>query len=141
MEIIRKGTKEEMEFVDGKLDAFNLTKMPWHKEKIWEHFNLFATDDNGKIIGGIIANLLMDECLSIYVLWVDEAFRYKKIGSRLLSQLEEDAKKIGAQVSHLDTFDFQALEFYQKSGYEIFGTLEGSPCKGHKRYYMRKNLA
>ena len=39
----------------------------------------------------------------------------------------------------LDTFEFQALGFYQKQGYEIFGTLEGY-CKKYERYYLRKKL-
>ncbi len=140
MEIIRKGSKEDVEFVNQKLDEFNLIQMPFHKEKIWEDFNLFATDDEGNVIAGITASLIMDTCLSIHVLWVDEKSRHKGIGSRLLSKLENDAKDIGAQLAHLDTFDFQALEFYQKNGYEIFGTLDGSPCGDHKRYYMRKSL-
>lgn len=140
MEIIRKGTKEEMEFVHKKLDEFNSRQVPHHKEKIWESFNLFSTDGDGKIIAGITASLIMDSCISIHALWVDEKYRHKGVGSRLLSKLENDAKSVGAQLAHLDTFDFQALGFYQKNGYEIFGTLDGSPCSGHKRYYMRKQL-
>ena len=40
---------------------------------------------------------------------------------------------------HLDTFDFQAKDFYLKHGYEVFGVLDDCP-KGHKRYYMKKVL-
>jgi ADP-ribose pyrophosphatase YjhB (NUDIX family) len=39
----------------------------------------------------------------------------------------------------LDTFDFQAKDFYLKHGYDIFGVLGNCP-PGHERYYMRKNL-
>lgn len=39
----------------------------------------------------------------------------------------------------LDTFDFQAKNFYIKQGYEIFGILDNCP-EGHKRYYMKKNI-
>jgi hypothetical protein len=40
---------------------------------------------------------------------------------------------------HLDTMSFQALPFYQKQGYTVFGILEDLP-EGHRRYYLRKDL-
>lgn len=137
---IRKGTEDEADFLRKMIDEFNSSKVPFHKEKIFEDASLFVTDDNNKIIGGVLANLIMDSSLSIHVLWIEENFRHQKIGSQLLSKLEQNAILAGAHMAHLDTFDFQALEFYQKNGYEIFGVLEGSPCQGHKRYYMRKDL-
>lgn len=39
----------------------------------------------------------------------------------------------------LDTFDFQACEFYEKHGYTAFGVLEDCPT-GHCRFYMEKKL-
>ncbi|HEY3138703.1 MAG TPA: GNAT family N-acetyltransferase, partial [Blastocatellia bacterium] len=36
-----------------------------------------------------------------------------------------------------DTYDFQALGFYQKRGYEVFGLLEGFPT-GYRRYFLQK---
>jgi hypothetical protein len=56
-----------------------------------------------------------------------------------LQKVENDAIKLGANIAHLDTFDFQAKDFYIKQGYEIFGILEGCPI-GHKRYYLFKHL-
>ena len=40
----------------------------------------------------------------------------KKLGSLLLEEVENDAKSKGAKLIHLDTFDFQAKEFYEKQG-------------------------
>lgn len=57
----------------------------------------------------------------------------------MLNKIEEEAKEAGVELIHLDTFDFQAKEFYLKHGYEVFGTLENCPLD-HKRYYMKKNL-
>ena len=45
----------------------------------------------------------------------------------------------GAKLIHLDTFDFQAKEFYEKQGYIVFGILENCPEK-HYRYYLKKVL-
>jgi hypothetical protein len=41
--------------------------------------------------------------------------------------------------SHTETADFQALDFYLKSGYEVFGKLEGKP-KGTTWYFIKKVL-
>jgi hypothetical protein len=40
----------------------------------------------------------------------------------------------------LDTFDFQAPEFYRQHGYVEFGHIDDYP-PGHKRYFFQKRLA
>lgn len=57
----------------------------------------------------------------------------------LLQYVERIAKDQQCHIAHLDTFDFQAKDFYLKQGYSIFGTLENAP-KGHCWYYMKKDL-
>ena len=53
--------------------------------------------------------------------------------------MENEAKALGVKLSLLDTFDFQAKDFYLKHGYEIFGVLKDCPA-GHERYYLSKGL-
>jgi len=53
---------------------------------------------------------------------------------------EAEARKRGCDNAHCDTFDFQALPFYQKLGYETFGHLEDYPAN-HVRYFLRKRLS
>lgn len=55
------------------------------------------------------------------------------------NEVEKSAIKKGCELIHLDTFDFQAKDFYLKYGYEIFGVLEDCPEK-HKRYYSKKHI-
>ncbi len=75
----------------------------------------------------------------IDVLWIKEEFRKDGYGSTLLKEVEKIVKEKGCKLVHLDTFDFQAKDFYLKHGYEIFGVLDNCPC-GRKRYYMKKNI-
>jgi len=77
--------------------------------------------------------------LYIDVLFTISDSRAKGFGSRLLTYVEKEAKQLGATLAHLDTFDFQAKDFYIKHGYEVFGVLDDCP-QGHKRYYMKKAL-
>tara|TARA_Y100000815_G_C13311257_1_gene488622 strand:+ start:572 stop:826 length:255 start_codon:yes stop_codon:yes gene_type:complete len=77
--------------------------------------------------------------LSIEELFVNKFFRHKQLGSYLLSKVENEAKALGATLSHLDTFDFQAKDFYLKHGYIIFGILNDCP-PDHERFYLKKVL-
>ncbi len=57
----------------------------------------------------------------------------------MLNEAETIAKDMGSKLVHLDTFDFQAKDFYLKQGYNVFGKLEDCP-ESHVRYFMSKIL-
>lgn len=69
----------------------------------------------------------------IDILWVDENFRENGYGSKLVKKVEDLAVEKGCRFIYLDTFSFQAPEFYKKNGYEVFGMLEDHP-KGFNQY-------
>jgi ribosomal protein S18 acetylase RimI-like enzyme len=99
---------------------------------------VLARDETGTIIGGIVGELFYD-WLHVTTLWVDESCRKQYVGSQLINTLEEAAVGRAIFHSHLETTSFQALGFYQKHGYEVFGKLEGKPA-GHTWYYLKKDL-
>lgn len=100
---------------------------------------IFARDEQGLIQGGITGKFNWN-WLQIDLLWVDPALRAHGLGSQLLERLEIAASEYGCVLAHLDTFSFQASEFYQKRGYIPFATLEDYP-PGHQRIYLRKTLS
>ena len=61
--------------------------------------------------------------LFINVLWVKEELRGQGDGKSPLMHVEEEAQQWGAKNSYLDTFSFQAPEFYKRNGYHVFGEL------------------
>jgi GNAT superfamily N-acetyltransferase len=75
----------------------------------------------------------------INLLYVRQELRGRGYGHRLLIMAEEAARKLGAKNAYLDTFSFQAPEFYTKHGYRVFGELNDFP-PGHQRYYFTKQL-
>ena len=93
---------------------------------------------DGEIVGGVIGATYWD-WLHIDLMWIKEAFRGRGYGQRLLKSAEDEALKRGAKSSYLDTFSFQAPEFYKKYGYRVFGELDGFPA-GHIRYFLTKEL-
>lgn len=137
--IIEESTREEYDLVDNGIVDYNLSKVPFEKEKSFISINRVIKGLNGEVLGGINSILYCWNWLYVDVLWVKEEYRKEGYGSTLLNEVENIAKEKGCKLIHLDTFDFQAKDFYIKHGYEVFGVLDDCPME-HKRYYMKKNI-
>lgn len=130
-------TKEEAELIDDKLDVFNRSHFQATQGPAVHRLNAVAKVD--EVLGGGIIYVVYHQVLYVDVLFVEEDYRHQGLGSQLLRHAEDEAKALGAKLAHLDTFDFQAKDFYLKHAYEIFGVLDGCP-QGHQRFYMKKRL-
>lgn len=95
-------------------------------------------DNLGNVLRGIQA-FLDNESIYIDTLWVHESLRNKGFGTQLLEAAEKEAIKNGCQFSLVDTWDFQAEEFYLKKGYERIGELKNY-WHGHSKAFLRKKL-
>lgn len=99
-------------------------------------FVLQAPDD--EIVGGILGETYW-EWLYVDLLWVKDELRGCGFGHRLLTLAEDEARERGARNAYLDTFSFQAPDFYERHGYQVFGELQDFP-PGHQRYFLMKQL-
>jgi ribosomal protein S18 acetylase RimI-like enzyme len=91
-----------------------------------------------EIVGGVIGETYWD-WFYLDLLWVKDELRGRGHGHRLLTLAEDEARQRGAKNAYLDTFSFQAPDFYKQHGYEVFGVLEDFPA-GHQRYFLTKQL-
>lgn len=132
-----KNTDED--YICDSLVEYNLYQVPATQKIHFENINKKILNANGEIIAGCVSRMYCWNVLYIDILWVDKKYRNQGLGSKLLEYVEDTAKKKGCYLIHLDTFDFQAKDFYFKHGYEVFGTLKDCP-KGHCRYYLKKNI-
>jgi GNAT superfamily N-acetyltransferase len=117
---------------------------------IADYNKLQAGDDRGKnlcfvlkglnqeIVGGVIGATYWD-WLFINLMWIKEELRGRGYGHRLLTLAEDEARQRGAKNAYLDTFSFQAPDFYKRHGYQIFGQLQDFPA-GHQRFFLTKQL-
>lgn len=135
---ISVSTDEECELISDEIMHFNARAVPF-TQKETPIFKRYVIKNNNEIIAGINAVIYHWGMLFIDEIFVRETYRHQKLGSYLISKVEQEAKELGATLSHLDIFDFQAKDFYLKQGYEIFGTLENCP-PNHNRYYLKKSL-
>jgi len=99
---------------------------------------VFLRNEQHQVMGGAYgwANF---GWLHIRVLWLREDQRQRGWGTRLVQATEAEAIKRGCRHSYLETFSFQALGFYQKNGYRVFGELE-KVAGDHKWYFLKKDL-
>lgn len=97
-EVVREGLVASIEKVLGERD---------------KTFSIFLKDDAGKVYGGTLA-FLGSESVYIEALWVKEDLQKKGYGRKLLEAVEQEAIQNGCIFSLVDTWDFQAEEFYLK---------------------------
>jgi GNAT superfamily N-acetyltransferase len=93
---------------------------------------------DGEIAGGVIGATYWD-WFYVNLMWIKEELRGRGYGHQLLLRAEDEARRRGAKHAYLDTFTFQAPDFYKKYGYEVFGVLNDFPA-GHQRYFLSKPL-
>jgi len=135
---IEECTIEEQDYLIDRLVEYNLLQVKAEQTVNFIDLSKKIVEE-GKIIAGIIARMYCWNMVYVDTLWVDTSYRGKKIGEKLLKEVESEAKSKGAKLVHLDTFDFQAKRFYEKQGYTVFGKLDDCP-ENHCRYYMKKSL-
>ena len=132
-------TKSESDYIGEKLLEYNLGMKPLEQKVAFIEINRCIKNSDKEVIGGILAIAALWNILHIDTMWVKQEFRGNRIASKLLQDVEEYAKKLGCHLSYLETYDFQAKEFYINNGYKIFGVLGDCP-KGHTCYFLSKRL-
>jgi GNAT superfamily N-acetyltransferase len=135
IEIVPEPQLDEIEFVMNQIIQFNSSLAG---EGHYSALTIFLRDSAYQIRGGLIGTTYW-QWLYVDVLWVQASLRGQGYGDQLLMTAEQEAMKRGCKFVYLDTFSFQAPEFYQKRGYSIFGTLPDFP-KGHSRFFLKKEL-
>jgi GNAT superfamily N-acetyltransferase len=125
----------DAKYVRERLDLYNVGVTG---VSAWYPVNFFVKSQRGETLGGVLG-AIWGGWLQVGFLWVDESMRGKDWGSRLMDQAEAYARERGCHSVLLDTHSFQARPFYEKRGYEVFGTLDDFP-EGHQRFYLKKKL-
>lgn len=105
-----------------------------------EHpLHVWALDDSGALAGGLVGHT-WTSWLHVSHLWVDGRHRGAGLGSQLLSRAERLARRgRGCTAVRLETWDFQAPEFYRKRGYEVVCVIPDYP-PGITEYTLTKRL-
>jgi len=126
------------EVVENELYKYNLKHFPADLRGKYEEIQIFLKDENGNVRGGIVAEVCWN-WLEIHTFMIDENIRKCGFGTKLLLALEEIAFAKQCDFIKVDTLSFQALGFYEKHGYQVFGTLN-NVGRDFQHYYLTKEL-
>ncbi|WP_217246385.1 N-acetyltransferase [Streptomyces sp. AC602_WCS936] len=106
-----------------------------------EHpLHVWALDQSsGTLAGGLVGHTWAT-WLHVTYLWVDDPHRGTGLGSALLTEAERTAHhERGCAAARVETWDFQAPDFYRKQGYEVVCVIPDYP-PGVTEYTLVKRL-
>ncbi len=138
MKITKQWDQADNQFIRRKLIDYNGSCLPKETKNPFENVSFVLRNEKEESVGGITGTIFWAH-LHIDLLWVDERFRSKGYGLQLMEQMEAYARTQGCRLILLDTFSFQAPEFYKRLGFQVLGTVEDHP-KGYQLYYLEKRL-
>lgn len=99
---------------------------------------VLLTDEHEHHVGGLWGKCAYD-WLFVELLVVPEEHRGKSYGKSLVDEAERIARANDCIGLWLDTYEFQARGFYEKLGFEVFGTLSDRPI-GQKQFFLQKRF-
>ncbi|WP_340016329.1 GNAT family N-acetyltransferase [Paenibacillus sp. FSL K6-1318] len=135
---INQSTSEDSAYVRQQLVAYNATHVSEELRHRYEELNFNIKNEAGEIVAGVLSTLCWN-WLELDILWVDSDQRHRGYGSQLLLEVERIAREKSCDFIMLNTFSYQAPEFYKKHGYQLITTIKNAPT-GHCHYYFKKDL-
>ena len=99
--------------------------------------DIYLEDEEGNLIAGLTGETF-GNWLEIEYLYVQEDFRGQGIGSNILNRAEKEARERKCKYSFVNTYQFQAPDFYKKHGYEEVFALKEYPYTGERYYYTKE---
>jgi GNAT superfamily N-acetyltransferase len=133
-EIITDPGKDVANWIIDRLIAFNESKAGARNS---QRYAVLAFNADGEQLGGLLAERSW-KMFSVSHLLVEASARGHGIGRDLMALAEALARQVDSTTVLLDTFEFQAPEFYRKCGYQEIGQLN-IPV-GFRRFWFAKDL-
>ncbi len=125
----------DVRFLEERLYAYNVEQTGVDDGQ-W--LAIFVRDAQQTIQAGVEGWTWCGSCY-LRTVWVHKDRRGRGLGTQLLQAAEREARARGCQQIVLASFSFQAPQFYQKLGYEVWGILEDHP-RGYQHVCLRKRF-
>ena len=127
--------KQITQFIRSQLIQYNIDTAQIDQQ----HSLVFTAENkNGECIGGVCGNI-WGSCLEIDFLWISPTARKGGLGSQLIKKIESEARQLGAEKVLVETFSFQAPDFYQRQQFKEQYRISGYP-KGIEKIFLEKLL-
>lgn len=126
---------DQLETLENKLSAYD----DGFIEERMEGSIQIGIEENGKIVAGLDSCITTFKILYVSTVFVDEEYRGKGYGRRLMEEMESRARAMGVNTIRLDTFSWQGKEFYEALGYSVVGSYENA-ADGYAEYFFLKRI-
>lgn len=127
--------EEQLESIEDRLSEFDEQHITYKLDGSIQ----IGIEEDGKIVAGLDACMTAFKILYVSTVFVEEAYRRKGYGTRLIQEMERRAKELGANTIRLDTFSWQGKEFYEALGYQVVGYYENA-TDGYEEYFFLKRI-
>ncbi|TPI49505.1 GNAT family N-acetyltransferase [Mesorhizobium sp. B3-1-7] len=101
---------------------------------------IFVIRDETGVVIGIAAGYSWAGTAELKLMWVDEAYRGRSYGKKLLDAFTAEAASRGVGRVWVSSHDFQAPGLYEKAGFERMAELPQWP-EGHSNVILCKTIA
>ncbi|HEY0606434.1 MAG TPA: GNAT family N-acetyltransferase [Herpetosiphonaceae bacterium] len=128
-------SEQDLEFLEDQINRYNMDQVGAFDAR---RLAIFVRDEQQTIVAGISGYTWAGMC-EIQFLWVAEELRGQGYGGRLLQTAEQEARERHCRIIVLNSYSFQAPDFYQQRGYSLVGKIEGCP-PNHANSYFKKIL-
>ena len=128
-------SEEQAEELEARLSAYDEEHMPCRTDGCIR----IGYEEDGKLVAGLDACVTAFKILYVSTVFVDEAYRRKGIGAKLIREMEKRAAALGVNTIRLDTFDWQGKAFYEAMGYRTVGHYTNAE-DGYSEYFFLKRI-
>lgn len=133
IEFFEKEPAEVKAFITRGFEDDHLEKTNTVRKK----FAISLKDNNELVAAG--RGSVFGRDLYISELMVSLKHRKKNYGSAVIKEISKHAKKHNCSVIFVDTYDYQAPEFYVKNGFIEIARIDGYRNK-HSRIFLKKEV-
>ncbi len=126
-------TEEQSEYINERLYAYDEEYIKYHLEGSIH----VGVEVDGILVGGLNAYMSAFKILYVDTVFVADEYRRQGIGRKLICEMEQRAKSLGANMIRLDTFDWQGYEFYKRLGYEEVGHYYNEEDKFYEYFFVK----
>ena len=128
-------TEEQAEEIESRLSEFDEKYITYRMDGSIR----IGIEEDGKLIAGLDACITAFRILYVSTVFVDEAYRRKGYGARLIREMEKRAAAMGVNTIRRDTFNWQGKDFYEAMGYTAAGHYENAD-DGYSEYFFVKRI-
>ena len=127
--------EEQLEEIETRLSSYDEKYITYKMNGCIQ----IGVEDDGKLIAGLDAVITAFKILYVSTVFVDEEYRRKGVGARLIREMEKRAASMGVNTIRLDTFNWQGKEFYEALGYTCVGSYENKE-DGYSEFFFLKRI-